>query len=159
MDGAPLAAARADYDGDFFAWAMAQAALLREGRLSELDAANLAEEIESLAKRERREVISRLTILLHHLLRWEAQPDLRSRSWRSTITEQRDQIALLLEDNPSLSAKWDEFVPKAFEKAIKSAAAETGIVPERFRKIAVLPRLQMLCTDFLPGETSDGLPD
>ena len=62
------------YHGDFYAWATEQAALLRAGRLSEADIENIAEEIESIERSEKRELVSRLTVLLTHLLRWQAQP-------------------------------------------------------------------------------------
>jgi hypothetical protein len=52
------------YDRDFYAWANQQAALLRDGRFSEADMAHIAEEIESMGKTERRELVSRLTVLL-----------------------------------------------------------------------------------------------
>ena len=62
------------YDTDFYAWANEQAALLRAGRLSEADVENIAEEIESTGKREKRELVSRLTVLFVHLLKWRYQP-------------------------------------------------------------------------------------
>ena len=80
------------YDTDFYAWANEQAALLRAGRLSEADIENIAEEIESMGRSERSELVNRLTVLLVHLLKWRYQPGLRGRSWRLTIEEQRDQL-------------------------------------------------------------------
>jgi hypothetical protein len=58
------------YDDDFYAWANEQAALLRAGRLSEADLEHIAEEIESMGRTEKRELISHLTVLLGHLLKW-----------------------------------------------------------------------------------------
>jgi hypothetical protein len=77
------------YDSDFFAWANEQASLLRAGKLSSADIENIAEEIESMGKSEKRELVSRLTILLLHLLEWQSQPGLRGNSWRYTIKVQR----------------------------------------------------------------------
>ena len=90
------------YDTDFYAWANEQAALLRSGRLAEADIANIAEEIETMGRAEKRELVSRLTILLVHLLKWRFQPNLRGRSWRLTIKEQRKEVLNHLADNPSL---------------------------------------------------------
>ena len=59
------------YDQDFYAWANEQAALLRAGRLSEADIENIAEEIESMGRSEKRELVSRLNVLLLHLLKWQ----------------------------------------------------------------------------------------
>ncbi|MSW82828.1 MAG: DUF29 family protein, partial [Actinobacteria bacterium] len=72
------------YEADFYAWANQQAALLRRGKLSSADIAHIAEEIESMGKSEKRELINRLTVLLLQLLKWRFQPGLRGNSWRYT---------------------------------------------------------------------------
>ena len=87
-------------DDDFFAWLNGQAALLRRGAFDQLDVDALAEELEDMAKWERRELESRMKVLLHHLLKWEFRTDRRSRSWLLTMNEQRDQIATLLRARP-----------------------------------------------------------
>ena len=92
----------AEYEEDFYLWTVEQASLLRSGELSAIDAANIAEEIESMGRSDRRELKRRLIVLLTHLLTWRHQPEARSRSWSSTIREQRQQIELVLEDSPSL---------------------------------------------------------
>ena len=89
------------YEQDFHAWAMEQAALLRAGKLDCIDVANLAEEIESMARSERRELVNRLTVVLLHLLKWQYQPALRGNSWRLTIEEQRDSLAEHLRGGPA----------------------------------------------------------
>ncbi len=66
------------YDQDFYAWLMRNAELLKSGKLSEIDAGNIAEELESMGKRDKRQLISRLIVLFTHLLKWEFQPDHRS---------------------------------------------------------------------------------
>jgi hypothetical protein len=65
---------RSLHDSDFYAWSLEQAALLRAGRIDEADLPAIAEEIESMGKTEKRELVSRLTVLLLHLLKWQAQP-------------------------------------------------------------------------------------
>ena len=75
------------YDRDFYAWANQQAALLRAGRLAEADIENIAEEIESMGRSEKRELVSRLVVLLQHLLKWQFQPLFRGASWRLTYRE------------------------------------------------------------------------
>jgi Domain of unknown function DUF29 len=79
------------YDEDFYAWTVEQARLLRSGKLSAIDAANIAEEVESMGRSDRRELQSRLVVLTLHLLKWRFQPSARSRSWLATIEEQRLQ--------------------------------------------------------------------
>jgi hypothetical protein len=91
-----------DYEEDFYAWTVDQARLLRTGELSTIDAANLAEEIESMGRSDRRELQSRLAVLTMHLLKWRFQPSARSRSWSATIEEQRLQIEQVFAESPSL---------------------------------------------------------
>ena len=122
------------YDEDFVLWTERQAALLRRraaGELvndAELDWQNLAEEIEAVGRSTRRELRSRLARLLRHLLKWHYQPQLRSRSWRSTIEEQREELEELLADNPSLRAALPDFFPGAYVRGRRWALRETGLL-------------------------------
>ena len=120
------------YDRDFHAWANEQAALLRAGRLSELDLANIAEEIEDLGRGVKRELRSRLAILLLHLLKWSYQPDRQGKSWQLTIIEQREQLARLLDDNPSLRSVCDEALAGAYRAALLRAERETDLPGDYF---------------------------
>ncbi len=120
------------YDRDFYAWAMEQAALLRAGRLDAADIHHIAEEIESMGRSEKRELVSRLTVLLLHLLKWQYQPALRGNSWRLSIANARDQLADHLADNPSLKARLDEAVTAAYRYARRSASVETGLPESTF---------------------------
>jgi hypothetical protein len=90
------------YDTDFVSWSEQQAAALREGRYADLDLPNLSEEIEALARSDRRELRSRLTILEMHLLKFEYQPERAKRSWLSAIVEQAAKITTLLRESPTL---------------------------------------------------------
>ena len=120
------------YDRDFYAWTQEQARLLREGRLSELDLDNLAEEIESMGKQQRREMRNRLALLLMHLLKWQYQVSHRTPSWRFTIREQRDEILQLLKDSPSLKAVMEDLFTDAYGKGRRDAADETGLSLKAF---------------------------
>jgi hypothetical protein len=120
------------YDSDFYAWATEQAALLRAGRLSEVDIEHIAEEIETLGRGERRELVNRLAVLLLHLLKWEYQPERRGKSWRLTIEEQRRQIVRHLRDNPSLRAVQDEAMADAYGDAVLRAERETDLPRDLF---------------------------
>ena len=102
------------YETDFYGWANEQAALLREGRLHEADIENIAEEIESMGRSEKRELVSRLVVLLTHLLKWRYQPGGRGSSWRASVVVQRDRIADHLSDNPSLKPKIPEALTRAY---------------------------------------------
>lgn len=120
------------YDTDFYAWANEQAALLRAGKLSVADIAHIAEEIDSMGRSERRELTSRLAVLLTHLLKWQVQPERRGRSWLLTIREQRREVAEVLADNPSLRARLSELLAEAYGKALLAAQRETDLPEEAF---------------------------
>jgi hypothetical protein len=122
------------YDEDFTLWTERQSALLRRraaGELvndADLDWQNIAEEIEAVGGNTRRELRNRLARLLQHLLKWHYQPELRSRSWRSTVRTQRQEIEDLLADNPSLKSKLPELFLAAYPRARTEALDETGLL-------------------------------
>jgi uncharacterized protein DUF29 len=138
------------YDNDFFAWTEEQARLLRAGELAEIDAPNLAEEIESVGRSDRREIRSRLIVLLAHLLKWRFQPDARSAGWLATIRGQRDQIELILEDSPSLRPVIAEAQGRAHKRARTIATEETGLPETTFPVDCPFTPEQILAEDFLP---------
>lgn len=123
---------KTDYDEDFFVWTQRQAVLLRQGQLSEIDVANLAEEIESMGKRDRRAIVSHLTLLLLHLLKWQYQPERRGTSWKLSIRNARDDVDAIVEDSPSLHRQLPEFIQAIYPKARRNAADETGLALETF---------------------------
>src|ERR1700722_15313089 len=123
---------RSLHDNDFYAWSLEQAALLRAGRVGEADLAAIADEIESMGKTEKRELVSRLTILLLHLLKWERQSAERSSSWRLSVANARDEIVDLLDDNPSLKAIVDDVMTSAYRYARRKAAIETDMSEDAF---------------------------
>jgi hypothetical protein len=120
------------HDEDFCAWSLEQAALLREGKVAEADLDLIAEEIESMGKTEKRGLASRLTVLLVHLLKWRFRPEGRGKSWRLSIANACDEIANLLDNNPSLSSVLDELTPSAYRYAPRKAAIETDLGEECF---------------------------
>lgn len=115
------------YNSDYYAWTQAQAKLLREGKLSELDVAHLAEEIEDMGKSEKRALETRLEILFIYLLKWQFQTAYRSTSWELTIKEQRKRLAKHLKENPSLKAVLADSIGDAYELAVLGATRETGL--------------------------------
>ena len=142
---------RADrYETDYYAWAMEQAELLRAGRLSDADIANIAEEIESMGRSEKRELLNRLEILLTHLLKWQVQSALRGNSWTLTIREQRRKLDRHLQDNPSLRAILDAAIPEAYGDALIEAQQQTGLPESAFPAAVPWTREQVLSDGFLP---------
>ena len=140
------------YDLDFYAWANEQAALLRAGRLSAADIEHIAEEIESMGKTEKRELVSRLAVLLLHLLKWHYQPNLQGPSWRATIRIQRRDLARHMADNPSLNAKLPEAIADAHGNAVLLAVAETGLPEATFPTECPWTFEQIMDGDFWPED-------
>ena len=133
------------YKVDFSAWLDQQAKLLRRRDLAALDTENLAEEIEALGGSQRRELASRLSVLLMHLLKWEMQPDTRSNSWRNTINGQRREIERLLKQNPSLRPTLPAVIASEYDDAKADAVEETGLVNQNLSP----------CCPFSPEQVMD----
>jgi hypothetical protein len=131
----PAAIRRTTYDEDIYTWAMEQAALLRAGDLAALDRENLAEEIESLGRREFNSLVEAWCIVLLHILKFDHQPARATRRWAITIAQKRLAGANLLKDSPGLRNRLDEALEHAYPSARLYAAAETelplSIFPER----------------------------
>jgi hypothetical protein len=123
---------RAEYERDLYSWSREQARLVREGRWDLVDRENVAEEIESLGRTEFNKLESALRVLLMHMLKWDHQPERRSRSWALTIDTQRLEIADVLGDNPGLRPRIGEAVTRAYRKARNEAATETGLERDLF---------------------------
>ncbi|SJM95393.1 DUF29 domain-containing protein [Crenothrix polyspora] len=145
----------ADYNKDFYAWLIKSAELLRNNRFAEVDIEQVAEELEAISKSEKRELMSRLTVLLAHLLKWQFQSALRSRSWKNTILTQRIDISGLLEDSPSLQYDLGDKLAVAYEKAKLSAEDETGIDKIHFPEQCPYSFAQILEKDFFPADESN----
>jgi hypothetical protein len=124
----------ASYEHDMHAWAMDQAALLRRLKPKGLDVENIAEELETLGRSERREIQSRLRVLLLHLLKFRYQPDMRKGGWEATIKIQREDLLEVLEENPSLKSLPRTKLDDVYRRARLEAAKETGIPEALFPK-------------------------
>jgi hypothetical protein len=114
-------------EGDLYSWARRQAELLRAGRLAEIDAVAIAEEIDDVGEEQYDKLESALRVLMLHLLKWDHQSDSRSRSWTLTIREQRRRVLRQLRKNPGLRSRLDEALSEAYEDARDEASAETGL--------------------------------
>ncbi len=120
------------YQADYAGWAEDTAKAIADGRWSDIDRAALIDEVESLGKQERHRIISRLTVLLSHLLKSQYQPMRHSRSWDATVLEQRSRLRDLVEDSPSLRPVLPELVDKAYGYARLRAMRETGLMLNTF---------------------------
>jgi hypothetical protein len=120
------------YDQDFFLWTQNTARAIQAGRFDEIDRAALADEVESLGKRDRREVESRLGVIVLHMLKAKHQPQRQTRSWQTSINRERKKLAAVLKDSPSLKAQLPELLESAYKSACREAADETGINLQTF---------------------------
>ncbi len=140
------------YETDVVAWANEQAALIRAGQFDQLDLTHIAEEIEDVGKSEQRELASRMTVLLMHLLKWQYQPSKRSKSWQFTITTQRKEVAYALKEAPSLRTKFADvsWVDLVWAKAKGKAEAETGLELATFPDACPWDMADVLIEGWLP---------
>jgi hypothetical protein len=138
------------YDQDLYAWANTNAQLLREKKYDQLDMSNLIEEIEDMAKSEQRSIFNHMVNLLLHLLKWEFQPAIQSRSWKISVTNARIAIDRLIEDSPSLRNAPQIGLEKAYADAKRFASQETGLAQTAFPASCPYPIEQVLAHDWLP---------
>jgi len=136
------------HETDFYAWTNEQVQLLKTGQLNQIDWQNIAEEIEDMGRSEKRQLDSRLELLIVHLLKWQFQPNLRSRSWQLTIKEQRLRLSKLLQKNPSLQPNLTEAIEDVYPLATLSAERETGL--SLFPEICPYTLSEILSLEFLP---------
>lgn len=120
-------AGRELYEADEHEWIAAQIAALKEGRFNRLDRTNLVEYLSEMTVRDRRELKSRLTVLLQHLLKVRLQPARLTRSWVSTILEQQREIRSIVEGIPSLGRQADALAALAYPDAVRAASRDTSI--------------------------------
>ncbi len=123
---------------------------MRQRSFGEIDADQIAEELESMGKRERRELISRLTILIAHLLKWQYQPARRTKIWRNTLAVQRSELSDLLEDSPSLRYELEQVIDRAYERAMLIAEDETGLEAAIFPQECPYALEEIIDPQFLP---------
>jgi hypothetical protein len=160
------------YEQDLDAWAISQAAALRaagqaaasgDGEtvdlLRSLDWDNLAEEIEGLARKDRRELGSRVALIVEHLAKLEFSPSIGLRAgWSETVLRERRQIELILRDSPSLRRLMPDFLADEIDAAVQVAARSLELYGEtaaagilRKSRAGIGYRLDEVLGDWLPG--------
>ncbi len=139
------------YEEDIVAWANEQAKFIRRGQFNLLDREHIADEIEDVGKSERRELESRLAVLMAHLLKWQFQPERRGASWQRTIWLQRREVDYVLrKEAPSLRAKFEDsiWMDLVWNKALTQAVSETGL--DIFPEACPWPLEDILSDTFYP---------
>ncbi|MEH3119220.1 MAG: DUF29 domain-containing protein [Methylorubrum populi] len=112
------------YEGDLYTWVQEQVALLRAGRTDALDLDHIAEELSDVGSELYFRLQSAIEIVFLHMLKWEHQPERRSRSWVLSIAEHRARIDILLRKNPGLKSRVAEAVEDGFRLGRLRAARE-----------------------------------
>ena len=141
------------YDRDFYLWVQTTVQLLQDRQLDRIDFESLIEEVESMGKREKKELKSRLTTLIEHLLKleyWEAEKDNNARGWRLTVVEQRRQIKYLLEDSPSLKVLLIEIWATCYDDAREDIIRKYKLESELFPDEAEFSLDDILAEDYIP---------
>ncbi|MDJ1173464.1 DUF29 domain-containing protein [Roseofilum capinflatum] len=141
------------YKEDFYLWVQTTAQLLKERQLDRIDFESVIEEVESMGKREKKELKSRLTTLIEHLLKieyWESEKANNARGWRQTIVEQRRQIQYLLEESPSLKVLLIEVWTQCYGNARQDIIRKYELDPELFPVDPKLTVDNLLDEDYIP---------
>ncbi len=122
-----MATASESYERDYYAWAMKNAQLIRQGKLSEIDLNNIAEELEDVGKSERRALKSHIKNVILHLLKWRYQPNFRGASWRQSVRNGRIAIHEIVTESPSLNRDIAHIIESEYSSAQADAIDETGL--------------------------------
>lgn len=138
------------YEEDFYAWTIEQAKLLRSGEFSRIDTLNVAEEIESVGRRDRRELADRIEDLIVELLKWLCQPGARCGNWHSEILQQRFEIEHIINDSPSLREFTEERLAEAYSDARERVVEELRLLQPDFPAECPYSLDQLLSHSFVP---------
>jgi hypothetical protein len=138
------------YNRDYYLWLSHTAQLIAEGKLSEVDTANLIEEIEDMGRSEKRAIESNLVIVLLHLLKYKYQPERRTNSWKSTIREHRRRLRKAFSASPSLKGYCEEVFPECYQDGREQAADETELPLNTFPPESPFTLDETLNPNYLP---------
>jgi hypothetical protein len=139
------------YECDYYLWLQHTARLISEGKFSDVDTANLIEEIEDMGRSEKRAIESNLRILLLHLLKYKYQSSKITNSWKSTIREHRKRINKAFKDSPSLKRYFEEVFDECYQDGRELAADETGLPLDAFPTKSPFTPSETLNPDYLPA--------
>ncbi len=140
------------YDRDYYLWLSHTAQLIKEGKFSQIDTANLIEEIEDMGRSEKRAVKSNLVIVLLHLLKYKYQPTKRTNSWKSSIREHRRRLRDDFQTSPSLKPYFEEVFKQCYQDGREQAADETGLPVDTFPTLSPFTPSEALNPDYLPQD-------
>jgi hypothetical protein len=140
------------YEQDFNLWLEETVNLLKTRQLSLIDYENLIEEIESMARKDKRALESNLEQILMYLLKWQYQKNKRSNSWRYSIIEHRNRLKKDFRDSPSLKPYFDDVLEDCYQTAREFASEQTGLDIKIFPIDIPFTKEQILSSDYLPED-------
>jgi Domain of unknown function DUF29 len=140
------------YEDDFVAWLEDQAQRARRGETDGLDLENIAEELEGMARSDRREIRNRLIVLLTHLLKYDFQPRRRSSGWLQTIGEQRTRMATVIDDSPTLRSFPEAIRDQCYVEARSRAVLEARLSERAFPEQCPFASDEVLDIRWLPAD-------
>jgi Domain of unknown function DUF29 len=140
------------YDRDYYLWLSHTAQLICEGKLSEVDTANLIEEIEDMGRSEKRAIESNLVVVLLHLLKYKYQPERRTNSWKSSIREHRRRLRKAFSASPSLKGYCEEVFHECYQDGREQAADETELPLNTFPPESPFTLDETLNPNYLPED-------
>jgi Domain of unknown function DUF29 len=122
-----LSPATGGYDRDFVSWTRQQADLLRRAAAHRstiaLDYANLAEEIESLGKRDRRALASNVARIIEHLLKLQhSRAEAPRAGWGTSVDVHRSKAGKILADSPGLKPELQAALAESYDDGRRFAA-------------------------------------
>ncbi len=138
------------YEADEHEWLWENVKLIDQGRVDEIDHEHIREFLEDMAKRDHREVYSRLKVLLMHLLKWKYQPNKRTKSWKVTIRNQRDDLNFDFDESKTLKNYGLKQFDKTYKKARQLSSDETGLDMSVFPGKAPFSFHEIMNDDFFP---------
>ncbi|WP_413174333.1 DUF29 domain-containing protein [Anabaena azotica] len=141
------------YEQDFYLWIQTTVQQLKERNVEQLDIENLIEEIDSIGRREKKELKTRLVVLIEHLLKlqyWTEEKEYNARGWRNTVVKQRRQIAYTLADSPSLKAILNDVFLDCYQDARKDTINKYQLSSNLFPEEPPFSLTEVLNTDFIP---------
>lgn len=148
-----VSSAKSLYEEDFYGWLQETANLLKEHRFEKLDLENLIEEIETMGRSEKRELESRLTVIIEHLLKltyWLTEKEANAQGWRITIVEQRRQVQRLLKESPSLKRLIPEMGIDCYQAAREDTLRKYQLPADLFPIESPFTLEAILDSDYLP---------